>query len=151
MATIEEKISQAEYIVYQFELEYLGRAFAILNEVIVDNRATDPEIADALNLKGFIVAGPAPCHTEYEEDETGLIYYLQALKHNPYHLGALINTVNSFTDHDMRQPFTRENTPAFVRAYEILRDDIYDTLNKESKNDLRRLSDTYHKFKQEGL
>ncbi|MGP9688203.1 hypothetical protein ACT3TH_03480 [Psychrobacter sp. AOP22-C1-C5] len=151
MTTIEEKISQAEYIIYQFKLEDLGTAFAILNEVIADNRATDLEIADALNLKGFIVAGPAPCHTEYEEDETGLIYFLQALKYNPYHLGALLNTVNSFTNHDMRQPFTHENTLAFIRAYEILRDDIYDTLNKESKNDLRRLSDTYDKFKQEGL
>lgn len=151
MATIEEKISQAEYIVYQFELEDLGTAFATLNEVIADNRATDLEIADALNLKGFIVAGPAPCHTEYEEDETGLIYFLQALKYNPYHLVALLNTVNSFTDHDMRQPFTRENTPAFIKAYEMLRNDIYDTLNKESKNDLQGLSDTYDKFKQEGL
>ncbi|WP_198331822.1 hypothetical protein [Psychrobacter aquimaris] len=151
MATIEEKISQAEYIIYQFELEELGRAFDILNEVIADNRATDLEIADALNLKGFIVAGPAPCHTEYEEDETGLIYFLQALKHNPYNLGALINTVNSFTEHDMRQTFTRENTPAFIKAYEVLRYGIYDTLNKESKNDLQRLSDTYDKFKQNRL
>ena len=151
MATIEEKISQAEYIIYQFELEELGTAFAILNEVIADNRATDLEIADALNLKGFIVAGPTPCHTEYKEDETGLIYFLQALKYNPYHLGALINTVNSFTEHDVKQPFTQENKPAFIKAYEILRDDIYDTLNKESKNDLRRLANTYDKFKEEGL
>lgn len=151
MATIEEKIGQAEYIVYQFELEYLGRAFAILNEVIVDNRATDPEIADALNLKGFIVAGPAPCHTEYEEDETGLIYYLQALKHNPHHLGALLNTINSFTQHDMRQPFTRQNKPAFIKAYEVLRDDLYDSLDENGRNCLLRFSDTYDKFKQEGL
>ena len=121
MMTVEEKISQAEYIIYQFELEELGKAFVILNEVIADNRATDLEIADALTLKGFIVAGPAPCHTEYEEDETGLIYFLQALKHNPYNLSALINTVNSFTVHDMRQPFTLKNTSAFIRAYESIK------------------------------
>lgn len=151
MATIEEKISQAEYIVYQFELEYLGKAFAILNEVIVDNRATDPEIADALNLKGFIVAGPAPCHTEYEEDETGLIYYLQALKHNPHHFCALLNTINSFTQHDMRQPFTRQNKPAFIKAYEVLRDDLYDSLDENGRSCLLRFSDTYDKFEQEGL
>ena len=151
MATIEEKISQAEYIIHQFELEELGSAFAILNEVIADNRATELEIADALSLKGFIVAGPAPCHTEYEEDETGLIYYLQALKHNPYHLSSLLNIINSFTEHDMRQPFTRENKPAFIKAYKVLRDDLYDSLDENGRNCLLRFSHTYDKFKQEVL
>lgn len=106
MPTVEEKLDQVERIIYKCDLDELGFAFAILNEIIIDNRATNDQIAEALNLKGLIVGGPAPCHTEYEEDETGLIYYLQSFSYNPRNSSVLLNIVNSFTDHDMRQHFT---------------------------------------------
>lgn len=149
MTSIEEKLNQVERMIRECDLDELGFAFAILNEIIIDNRATNDRIAEALNLKGFIVGGPAPCHTEYEEDETGLIYYLKPFNYNPRNSSVLLNIVNSFTDHDMRQPFTRENKPAFIKAYEILKNDLYDTLDEESKNNLLSFSAKYDKFKQE--
>ncbi|WP_227428804.1 hypothetical protein [Psychrobacter sp. I-STPA6b] len=123
--------------------------FNLLNKIIIDTQANKEEIADALLMKGLIVAMYCSYLTEYEEDETGLKYFIKAFEYNPYELGILFNILNSFTEHDMRQEFTRNNTHMFIKAYDILKNELYDSLSQELKEMLKNYADKYQQFKHE--
>lgn len=126
-------------------------AFSSLNEIIVDNQATREQIADAINLKGLIVAMYCPGLTEYEEDETGLKYFIKAFEYNPYELGILFNILSSFDELDMRQAYTRNNKQMFIKSYEILKNKLFNDLDDEMKEQLNRKTNQYEKFKKEGF
>lgn len=111
-------------------------AFNLLNDIIIDTQVSKAEIAEAMNLKGLIVAMHYPNLTEYEEDETGLTYFIKAFNYNPYELGILFNILSSFNELDMRQAYTRSNKHMFVKAYDILKNELFDSLDNEMKEQL---------------
>lgn len=51
----------------------------------------------------------------------------------------------------MMQEYTQKNKGAFINAYDVLKNDLYDTLNEKLKNDLRKFSSKYNKFREEGF
>ena len=101
---------------------------------------------DDINLKGLIVAMYCPNLTEYEEDETGLKYFIKALDYNPYELGVLFNILSSFDELDMRQAYTRNNKHMFIKAYDILRNELFDSLDDEMKEQLKNQTSQYREF-----
>jgi len=119
-----------------------------LNEVISDNNSTDSEIAEALTLKGITV-DLAPYLSEYQQNYSALIYFQKALEYNPHNIYILFNILSSFSCIDMMQKYTQKNKSAFINAYDVLKNDLYDTLNEELKNDLRKFSSKYNKFREE--
>ena len=143
MSIIEKKLTQAEIFYQNNEPEL---AFNILNEVISDSVSTDSETAEALNLKGITVT-LAPYLSEDQENYSGLIYFQKALEYTPYNTSILFNILNSFSCIDMMQEYTQKNKSAFINAYNVLKNDLYDTLNEELKNDLRKFSSKYNKFR----
>ena len=147
MSIIEKKLTQAEIFYQNNEPEL---AFNILNEVISDSVSTDSETAEALNLKGITVT-LAPYLSEDQENYSGLIYFQKALEYTPYNTSILFNILNSFSCIDMMQEYTQKNKGAFISAYDVLKNDLYDTLNKELKNDLHRFSSKYNEFRKEGF
>lgn len=124
-------------------------AFNLLNEIIIDPQASEKEIADALNLKGLIVAMYCPSLTEYEEDETGLAYFIKAFNYHPYELGVLFNILSSFGELDMRQAYTINNKHIFIRAYDILKNELFYSLDDEMKEQLQNKTNQYHEFKKQ--
>ena len=145
MSIIEKKLTQAEIFYQNNEPEL---AFNILNEVISDSVSTDSETAEALNLKGITVT-LAPYLSEDQENYSGLIYFQKALEYTPYNTSILFNILNSFSCIDMMQEYTQKNKGAFISAYDVLKNDLYDTLNEELKNDLRKFSSKYNEFREE--
>ena len=123
-------------------------ALDILNEVISDSNSTDSEIAEALNLKGITV-DLAPYLSEDKENYSGLIYFQKSLEYAPYNTSILFNILNSFSCIDMMQDYTQKNKSAFICAYDVLNNDLYDSLNEESKSNLHKLSSKYHEFQEE--
>lgn len=148
MCTIKEKLTKAEGFYNNMELD---AAFRTLNEVISSSHSTNSEIAEAWNWKGIIVGGPAPYLSEFEEDYSGLAYFLKALEHKNSDVNILLNILNSFSPVDELQSYTRENKHSFIKAYEILKNDLYDTLSEESKNNLHNFSSKYDELKAEGF
>jgi len=145
MSSIEKKLTQAE-IFYQNNEP--GLAIDILNEVISDSNSTDSEIAEALNLKGITV-DLAPYLSEDKENYSGLIYFQRALEYDPHNIYILFNILNSFSCIDMMQEYTQKNKSAFICAYDVLNNELYDSLNAESKSKLRKFSSKYHEFQEE--
>ncbi len=145
MSIMEKKLTQAEIFYQNNEPEL---ALNILNEVISDSFSTDSEIAEALNLKGITVT-LAPYLSEDQENYSGLIYFQKALEYTPYNTSILFNILNSFSSVDMMQDYTKKNKKAFISAYVVLKNDLYDTLNEESKSELHKFSSKYHEFQEE--
>ncbi len=145
MISIADRFDRIDSLVDNYEYE---SAFILLNQILNDNKATNKDIADALLMKGLIVGAFAPYLTEFDHDETGLAYYLKAFEYNKLELGILFNILNSFTEHDMRQEYTRKNKHMFVKAYEILKNELYDTLNESMREQLKKMKDRYDEFKQ---
>ena len=145
MPTIEKKLNQAEIFYQNYEP---ALALDILNEVISDSNSTDSEIAEALNLKGITV-DLAPYLSEDKENYSGLIFFQKALEYAPYNTSILFNVLNSFSCIDMMQDYTQKNKSAFICAYDILNNDLYDSLNEESKSNLHKFSSKYHEFQEE--
>ena len=148
MISIADKINRADSLIDNYEYE---SAFNLLNEVIIDTQANKEEVAHALLLKGLIVAMYCPYLTEYEEDETGLKYFIKAFEYNPYELGVLFNILSSFSELDMRQEFTRNNKHMFIKAYDILKNELFDRLDNEMKEQLQNKINQYREFKQQIL
>lgn len=121
--------------------------FNLLNEIIIDTQLSKAEIAEAMNFKGLIVAMHCPNLTEYEEDETGLTYFIKAFNYNPYELGILFHMLSSFNELDMRQDYTRRNKHIFVKACDILKNELFDSLDNEMKEQLLKKTDQYLEFK----
>lgn len=145
MPSIEKKLTQAEIFCQNYEPEL---AISILNEVISDINSTDIEIAEALNLKGITV-DLAPYLSEDQQNYSALIYFQKALRYDPHNIYILFNILSSFSCIDMMQDYTQKNKSAFINAYDVLKNDLYDTLNEELKNDLRKFSSKYNKFREE--
>ncbi|PNK59542.1 hypothetical protein [Psychrobacter sp. FDAARGOS_221] len=146
MTHIADKLDKASSLI---EISEFSSAFNLLNEIIIDAEANKEEVADAINLKGLIVAMYCPNITEYDEDETGLKYFIKAFDYNPYELGVLFNILSSFDDLDMRQAYTRNNKHMFIRAYEILKNELFDSLDDEMKEQLVNQTNQYHEFKKQ--
>ena len=144
MPSIEKKLTQAEIFCQNYEPEL---AISILNEVISDINSTDIEIAEALNLKGITV-DLAPYLSEDQQNYSALIYFQKALRYDPHNIYILFNILSSFSCIDMMQDYTQKNKSAFINAYDVLKNDLYDTLNEELKNDLRKFSSKYNKFRE---
>ena len=147
MTTIEEKFEKVEYLEENYEYSL---AFNLLDEIIEDKKAHEDEIAEALNIKGLIVVY-APYLSEYEEDETGLIYFIKAFDYDPSNISVLSNIIISFDDISLMQEYTRNNKHIFVKAYEILKNDLYDILSQEVKDNLHKFSFKYDSFKEDGF
>lgn len=49
----------------------------------------------------------------------------------------------------MMQEYTQKNKGAFVIAYDVLKNDLYDSLNEKSKSKLHKFSSKYHEFQEE--
>ena len=49
----------------------------------------------------------------------------------------------------MMQDYTQKNKSAFIYAYDVLNNNLYDSLNEESKSKLHKLSSKYHEFQEE--
>ena len=145
MPSIEKKLTQAEIFCQNYEPEL---AISILNEVISDINSTDIEIAEALNLKGITV-DLVPYLSEDQQNYSALIYFQKALRYDPHNIYILFNILSSFSCIDMMQDYTQKNKSAFINAYDVLKNDLYDTLNEELKNDLRKFSSKYNKFREE--
>ena len=144
-AQYRKKLTQAEIFCQNSESEL---AIDILNEVISDINSTDSKIAEALTLKGITV-DLAPYPSEYQQNYFALIYFQKALEYNPHNIYILFNILSSFSCIDMMQKYTKKNKSAFINAYDVLKNDLYDTLNEELKNDLRKFSSKYNKFREE--
>lgn len=144
MSIIEKKLTQAEIFCQNYEPEL---AISILNEVITDSNSTDSEIAEALTLKGRTV-DLAPYLAEDQQNYSALIYFQKALEYDPHNIYILFNILSSFSCIDMMQEYTQKNKSAFINAYDVLKNDLYDTLNEELKNDLRKFSSKYNKFRE---
>lgn len=123
--------------------------FNLLNKIIIDTQANKEEIADALLMKGLIVAMYCPYLTEYKEDETGLKYFIKAFEYNPYELGVLFNILSSFGELDMRQAYTRNNKHMFIKAYDVLKNELFDRLDNEMKEQLQNKTNQYREFKKQ--
>lgn len=147
MTTIEEKFEKVEYLEEKYEYNL---AFNLLDEIIEDKNANKDEIAEALNIKGLIVVY-APYLSEYEEDETGLIYFIKAFNYDSSNISVLSNIVISFDEISLMQEYTRNNRHIFVKAYEILKNDLYDILSQEVKDNLHKFSSKYDSFKEGGF
>lgn len=147
MSSIEKRLTQAD-IFYQNDEPEL--ALEILNEVITDSNSTDSEIAEALNLKGITIE-LAPYLSEDKENYSGLIYFQKALEYTPHNTSILFNALNSFSCIDMMQNYTQKNKSAFMCAYDVLNNDLYDFLNEESKSELHKFFSKYDKFQNECL
>lgn len=147
MTTIEEKFEKVEYLEEKYEYNL---AFNLLDEIIEDKNAHKDEIAEALNIKGLIVVY-APYLSEYEEDETGLIYFIKAFDYDSSNISVLSNIIISFDEISLMQEYTRNNKHIFVKAYEILKNDLYDILSQEVKDNLHKFSFKYDSFKEGGF
>ncbi|WP_367105389.1 hypothetical protein [uncultured Psychrobacter sp.] len=147
MSIIQKKLAQAENFCKKNEPEL---AINILNEVIFDSLSTDDEIAEALTLKGVTV-DIAPYLAEDQQNYSPLIYFQKALEYDPNNIYILFNILNSFSFVDMMQEYTQKNKSAFVSAYNVLKNDLYDTLDEKLKNDLHRFSSKYNEFLNEGF
>ena len=145
MSIIEKKLTQAEIFCQNYEPEL---AISILNEVITDSNSTDSEIAEALNLKGITV-DLAPYLSEDQQNYSALIYFQRALKYDPHNIYILFNILSSFSCIDMMQEYTQKNKSACICAYDVLNNDLYDSLNEESKSKLHKFSSKYHEFQEE--
>lgn len=146
MISIADRFDKTDSLVDNYEYE---SAFNLLNQIIHDNQATKKDTADALLMKGLIVGAYAPYLSEFDYDETGLAYYLKAFEYNNHEIGILFNILNSFTEHDMRQEYTRKNKHMFIKAYDILQNELYDELNDRLKNQLKKGMYRYNEFKKE--
>ena len=147
MSIIEKRLIQAEIFYQNIEPEL---AMSILNKVIPDSLAIESEIAEALTLKGITVY-LAPYLSEDQQNYSTLIYFQKALKYDPHNMYILFNILNSFSCIGMMQENTQKNKGTFISAYDVLKNDLYDTLNKELKNDLHRFSSKYNEFREEGF
>lgn len=145
MSIIEKKLTQAEIFCQNYEPEL---AISILNEVIADSNSTDSEIAEALTLKGIAV-DLAPYLAEDQQNYSALIYFQKALEYDPHNIYILFNILSSFSCIDMMQEYTQKNKGAFVIAYDVLKNDLYDSLNEKSKSKLHKFSSKYHEFQEE--
>ena len=146
MSTSKEKLKRIDILFEEFKLE---DAFNLLNEVIADEHSTQSEIAEALNWKGVIVGGPAPYLTECEEDETGLFYFIRGFKYDCYQIGILLNIIHSFNDYDLEKQYVKKQKEYFIKAYDILKNELYSSLSDDSKEMLKNYADKYQQFKHE--
>ena len=146
MSCIADKLDKIDSLIGNSDFD--GElTFNLLNKIIIDTQANKEEIADALLMKGLIVAMYCPYLTEYTEDETGLSYFIDAYHYDPFSIDILFNIISSFTEHDMRQEFTRNNTHIFIKAYDILKNELYDSLSQDLKELLKNHADKYQQFK----
>ncbi|SUD89730.1 Uncharacterised protein [Psychrobacter phenylpyruvicus] len=61
----------------------------------------------------------------------------------------MFNILSSFGELDMRQAYTRNNKHMFITAYDILKNELFDSLDDEMKEQLQNKTNQYCEFKEQ--
>jgi hypothetical protein len=99
---------------------------------------SNEERAEAFNMMGVIISSAAPYLIKGESND--IHFYKEALRLNPYCIGALLNIISAFGTRDSSMHLDKA---LFIQAYKVLTQELNDQLTARDKEELENRYQLY--------
>lgn len=146
MWSVKETLNLINSKLADFDGEKAIQVFEQLKEIIADSKSTSEEISDAYLLQGLLVAFN-PFLTDYDDDDSGIVYFHKAIQLNPNNISALLNIINCYSPIAPATPFIKQNPKIFIQAYDKLNDELFEKLDEFDKYLLKQYAEYYNWLK----
>ncbi len=122
---METLFEEAEKLFYDSIYE---ESFVAFEKIAKDSNCEESLRAEAYNMMGVIISGPAP-YLSKDEDESGLEYFKAALKLDDKNLGAALNILEGY----QTSPTGHSDRESVELACNLLKKGCWDELSEEDK------------------